>query len=414
MAILAIVRRDLDRHRRNPVRTALLFAMPLVVAGVFGLAFGGGDSAEISIRVLLWDEDDSLLSVLAGGMADSAEAGSQLDVVPVGEEGLEMMENGEASALVHIPDGFTDAVLAGEPVTVEVVKNPSQRFLPQVVEEGVGVGAAVLSAGSRALRPELEQIKAMMDSEEFPTDLAVASLSTGITHRLKSVESVVFPPVITLESTTAASETEQDGDELPILAYFLPGLAVMGVFFIVQSATRDVLRDREAGLLRQLLTAPVSPLDYLAGKSLSVVVVGVLGFTVLILVGVAAGVPWGPVDAVAALVLAPAVAAAGTLMLIMSIARTERQGDALTTIVIISWSMLGGVFLPIPQMPAFLKTLASSTLTYWAVDGFNTLILDGGGLSAVLANLAVLLVAGGLCLVIGAALLGRRIRKGAV
>lgn len=414
MAILAIVRRDLDRHRRNPVRTALLFAMPLVVAGVFGLAFGGGDSAEISIRVLLWDEDDSLLSVLAGGMADSAEAGSQLDVVPVGEEGLEMMENGEASALVHIPDGFTDAVLAGEPVTVEVVKNPSQRFLPQVVEEGVGVGAAVLSAGSRALRPELEQIKAMMDSEEFPTDLAVASLSTGINHRLKSVESVVFPPVITLESTTAASETEQDGDELPILAYFLPGLAVMGVFFIVQSATRDVLRDREAGLLRQLLTAPVSPLDYLAGKSLSVVVVGVLGFTVLILVGVAAGVPWGPVDAVAALVLATAVAAAGTLMLIMSIARTERQGDALTTIVIISWSMLGGVFLPIPQMPAFLKTLASSTLTYWAVDGFNTLILDGGGLSAVLANLAVLLVAGGLCLVIGAALLGRRIRKGAV
>ena len=48
--------------------------------------------------------------------------------------------------------------------------------------------------------------------------------------------------------------------------------------------------------------------------------------------------------AVAILAAATAVASSGTLLLIMSLVGTERQGDALTTIVIIGWSMLGGAF----------------------------------------------------------------------
>ncbi len=76
-----------------------------------------------------------------------------------------MMDRGEASALVHIPAGFTDDFLGGTPTTIEVVKNPSERFLPQVVEEGVGIGGSVLSVASMVFRPELEQIKGLMDAD---------------------------------------------------------------------------------------------------------------------------------------------------------------------------------------------------------------------------------------------------------
>ena len=136
MPALAIVRRDLNRYRRNPVRTALLFAMPLVMAAIFAAVFGGGVD-DISIKVLLWDEDDSLISLLASGAANTDQRGQRLDIVPVGEEGLALMDKGEASALIHIPAGFTGDFLAGAPTTIEVVKNPSERFLTQVVEEGV-------------------------------------------------------------------------------------------------------------------------------------------------------------------------------------------------------------------------------------------------------------------------------------
>ena len=49
----------------------------------------------------------------------------------------------------------------------------------------------------------------------------------------------------------------------------------------------------KAALIRHLLTAPVSPADYIFGKCLSVLVVSMLGFFFLVVVGIAAGVDWG-------------------------------------------------------------------------------------------------------------------------
>ena len=411
MAALAILRRDLNRYRRNPVRTALLFAMPLVMAAIFALVFGGGVE-EISIKILLWDEDDSLLSTLAAGAGGSNDSEQQLEIVPVGDDGIAMMDRGEASVLVHIPVGFTGDFLAGVPTTIEVVKNPSERFLPQVVEEGVGIGAAALSAASRVFRPELEQIKSFTDAEGFPADLAVGSLGSDINSRLRGMAGVLFPPLIALETVTVTADEEDELDDVGILSFFLPGLAVMGVLFLAQSATRDILRDRESGLLRHLLTAPVSAADYLLGKCLSVLCVTAVGFALMIGVGTALGVAWGPPVATVLLIVATALAASGTLMLIMSLVGSERQGDTVTTIVIIVWSMLGGAFLPLDQMPAFLRPLSATTLVYWSTDAFNTLVLRGGGLADIAPNLGVLFGAGALLLVAGVVVLGRRIRRG--
>ena len=42
-AAITIVRRDLTRYLRAPVRTALMFAMPLLLAGVAQDGFQSGD-----------------------------------------------------------------------------------------------------------------------------------------------------------------------------------------------------------------------------------------------------------------------------------------------------------------------------------------------------------------------------------
>jgi len=284
---------------------------------------------------------------------------------------------------------------------------------PGGVLGGGGRGPAALSAASRTFRPELVQLKALIDGEGFPSDLAVAALGGGVNGRFRSLEPILFPPVIGLEKVTV-TDVDRDPEPENILAYFLPGLAVMGVFFLSQSATRDILRDRESGLLRHLLTAPVSASDYLLGKCLTVLIVSAVGFGLLILIGAVSGVSWGPPAAVALLATATAVASSGTLLLIMSLVGTERQGDALTTIVIISWSMLGGAFVPIDQMPDFLRPVSATTMVFWATDAFNTLVLRGGGLADIILNVTVLLGAGCAFLVVGALILGRRIRAGAV
>jgi ABC-2 type transport system permease protein len=419
MAAFQILRRDLLRYLRNPGRTALLFAIPLMMAAIFALVFGGhGDGGGITIRVLLWDEDDSLLGRLLQGAEDRPESEGRLEVVPVGPEGLEMMNRGDASALVHLPKGFTRAVIDGTPTAIEVVKNPAQRFLPLVVEEGVVLGATVLSAGSRALRPELDVISSFLDADGAPEDAAVGSLSASFNRRAKQFDMYVFPPVVTLEAVdVGAAEDEGTATKLQgvtaVLSLVLPGFAILGVLFLAQSATRDMLHDRETGVVRQLLTAPVTPASYLVGKCLSVLVVSAAGLGLLVAAGVAAGVAWGPPLAVAAVVVAAAVAASGTLLLVMSVVGSERQGDALATIVIMSWCMLGGAFVPLSQMPAFLHPIARTTLVYWATSAFSSLIA-GGGIADILPNLAVLTGGGALGIAIGAAVMGRRLARGAL
>ena len=414
MAAVEILRRDLLRYWRNPIRTALLFAVPLVMAGVFALAFGGGGGDQITIKVLLFDEGDSLLSRFLEGAGDSSRSDQRLEVVPVGEEGYEMMEHGEASALIHLPEDFTADYLDGNQTTIGVVKNPSERFLPKIVDEGVRIGAVGLSEASQVFRAELAQMGDFAREEKFPADLAVADLSAGVNQNLRGLERFLFPPVVALESVSLRSEEEEEvGGSFNILAYVLPGFSIMGILFIAQSATRDILRDRESGLLRHLLTAPVSVNDYLGGKCLSVFAVTALGFALFVLIGIAAGIHWGPVTAVVPLMLASALATAGLLILIMSLVGSERQGDTLTTMIIIVSSMLGGAFMPVSQMPSFLKPISAATLVYWSTEGFSKLIIRGGGLTDIVPNLAVLTVVGLILMLIGALVLKRKIERGA-
>jgi len=419
MAAIQILRRDLLRYVRNPGRTAMLFAIPLLMAAIFAVVFGGGGGgggAGITIRVLLWDEDDSLLGRLLQGAEDRPQAEGRLEIEPVDADGLAMMDRGEASALVHLPAGFTRALIDGDPTTVEVVKNPSERFLPLVVEEGVVLGAAVLSAASRAFRPELDVISSFLDASDAPEDAAVGSLSASVNRRMKQLDRYLFPPVVRLDAVDIGTDTEGESDRptgmAAVLSIFLPGFAIMGVFFLAQSATRDMLHDREAGLVRQLLTAPLTPASYLVGKCLSVIVVSAVGLALMVVAGVAAGVSWGDPAAVVALILASSIGAGGTLLLIMSVVGSERQGDTLSTIVIMGWCLLGGAFVPLSQMPGFLHSMATATLVYWAVSGFTTLIAEGGGIVDILPNLAVLAGFGGVFIVVGAAVMARRLKRG--
>lgn len=402
------------RYIRSPVRTALMFAIPLLLAGIFTIVFSGGGAEGIRIRIFLYDEDQGLISRFIQGAAGSAEADEHLEIIPVGEEGYQRMENGEASALVHIPEHFSENLLRGKPVTLAIVKNPSQRFLPQIVEEGTSLVAVILSQGSIALRSELDMLTGMFDADQPPADTAISSLSVAISHKMQDLEHYLFPPAIQLESVTLKETEELDTNNISILSYFLPGLSIFGILFLAQSATRDILRDREKGLLRHLLSAPVTIMDYITGKCLSVIIVTLTGFIILVGIGLAAGASWGHPLGTILLVISGSLGMSGTLMLIMNLVRTERQGDTLTTIIIIVWGLLGGAFIPASQIPGFLLPVSRTTLTYWASDGFLKLIAEGASPGDILLNVIVLAAAGIVFMIAGATLLRRKLISGAL
>jgi ABC-2 type transport system permease protein len=67
---------------------------------------------------------------------------------------------------------------------------------------------------------------------------------------------------------------------------------------------------------------------------------------------------------------------------------------------------IGGALVPLSVLPDWARTIAPGTPTYWVMRGFRSVILDGRGLGAVMAPVAVL----GAMTVVFAAVAMRRLR----
>ncbi len=409
MGILSILRKDLLRYLRNPIRTALLFSIPLMMAVFFGAVFGGEDGGAVKIHVLVWDEDAGLITRFLSGAANNPEMSQHLDLELVGPEGVDMMEKGEASALLHFPKNFTNDYLDGRPVTLEILKNPAETFLPVVAEEGAGIIAEFLSETSMIFRPELIQLRRMISSDRLPTSVDVSLMAGEAIEKLHSLDQWLFPPLISFEEEKAP---EEEVKAQSILAFFVPGLAMMGALFLAQNATRDILSDRESGRLKQLLTAPISSSEYIIAKNLSVVAISLVGFFIMIAFGAFAGVQWGPALPVAAIVLTASLVASGTMIFIMSLVRTRAQAETFSTVLIILWCLVGGAFFPLSAMPKFLLPISRFTPVYWAVDAFGKTMAAGQKISAILPNLGILLGLGILFFICGTVALRRRVLGG--
>ena len=84
-----------------------------------------------------------------------------------------------------------------------------------------------------------------------------------------------------------------------------------------------------------------------------------------------------------ALVLTAGLAAAAALS-------TIQQVNAVTNLGAMVLGGLGGGFVPVASLPDWIEPIAPISPVYWAMDGYQRAILEGGGVDDVLGPLAVL------------------------
>ncbi len=448
MGVLAgMLRKDLVRRLRAPVGLVVLLIFPVAFAGMVGMAFGprgGGGGQELPrIRILLVDLDQGFLSNVISGPASNEEFSEQFELVQVADEAeaRARMEDGEASGLIIIPAGFSADLLDLKPVALQLVKNPAESILPQVVEEMARVLAVFLDTGVRILAEPLKAVGETFegvdaDASLFPGDAVLTELTLQVASRVRPLTRYVFPPALTLETvserewplaaavTVRAGEPLEDlrarataeglmepagapdapqGGGLNIFAFLLPMVSLMSILFIGESGMQDLLQEAKAGTLTRQFASPAGVSQVLAAKVLFTLLLCGAAMVILALVGLALG--WIPraISPAGALVQVGAVAfaATGLATLVYGIARTERSASALSSVLIIVMSLVGGSFMPVQQMPDLLASLAPYTLNYWGIRGFTDLTVRGGGLTDVVVEASVLLAAGAATLLAG-------------
>jgi ABC-2 type transport system permease protein len=422
--LLAMVGKDLRRRLRSPLPTILLLAFPLIFAGLIALTFGGGEAKVPKVRLLIEDRDGGLVAQLVTAAFQRGEAQKYFDVKTLaGSEkvigdGAALLEKEEATALLRLPAGLSNDVLAGRPARLELVKSPAQSILPDVAEQVTTVLAEGLSSASRLLRGPLDQIlRTPATPNGAPSNQQVAEIAVLVNGVITRARPYLLPPVVTLEAAAppapgGAKRGSGTSSTPSLFLLFLPGISVFALFNLADQSMRDLLVEARLKTLRRQLAGPLTAGRVLAGKALSTAAVA--GLSLLLLTAVGAAVAPRGVSLAGYLLLSFSLVAAttGFASAVFGVAKNEKQGATLASLVSLVMAFSGGSFIPLNSLPGALRALSPFSLMYWATRGYQQLVVDGQGLRAVLPNIGILAGVGFLLLALSAPLWQRRLLKG--
>lgn len=371
--VLLLLAKDFNRKWKNPAVIIGFLLLPLVFTFIFGLVFGPEAEETLpQISVLAADKDGSLLSQFFLTALTQGELKNLITLKKVSEEeGCKQLNQGKASALIIIPENFGSNVWNGQSTEIVLLKNPSEQFLPQIVEEITDVSSLLFSSLFSVFSEEISQIKDLSQKEAIP-DSAISTLSIQIKNRINGIAKYVFPPVIALKQKTIQEESKKEAVPFSIHGYILPAMAILFLLFICNAVFEDILREKEKGTLLRLSISPMRISEFIWSKILIAASIGVLCTLFLIFLGyIAFSIPWGNLFQIILVVLSLNILIAGFISIFYSFVRTERQAGAVLSSVILVMSLLGGSMVPVDALPRFFLKFSKLTVNYWGIEAFH-------------------------------------------
>lgn len=174
--------------------------------------------------------------------------------------------------------------------------------------------------------------------------------------------------------------------------FVVPGATVLFSGFLVGNLGFGVFREHGWGTWERLRASSLSTAELMVGKALPALFVLAFQITVL-LVGGALLMDLhlrGSVLAFAVLAVGLAVCLIALGFMLLSVCRSVIQLNALTNAGAMALGGLGGAVAPVETLPGWAQAVAPATPAYWAMRGFRSVTMDGGGLPEVALPLAVL------------------------
>ncbi len=166
--------------------------------------------------------------------------------------------------------------------------------------------------------------------------------------------------------------------------FIFPGIIAMSVFFAAIFNGVSLVFDREFGILKEVLVAPISRSAVALGKSLGGATVatmqGTLVFLFAPLVGVSLSV--GLVLIMWPVMFAGAFAMASLGVAIAARMRRTESFQVINQFVTFPLIFLSGAFFPLAALPLWMEVFVKLNPVTYAVDALRRLVLEAQGLGA--------------------------------
>jgi ABC-2 type transport system permease protein len=411
--ILPIARTALVALRRDRASLALSFVLPIAFFSIFAVIFGSRHDTVPKISVILVDEDQSAASrqlvqalqsegsLVAATRPPSKGKTAELPPDYTAATAEAAVKTGDVSVALIIPRGWGANPISfrsdqeSGPV-IQLLNDASDTIAPQMVGgllQKAAMTAMPLTMAEQGMKYTSEYIGGLTPAQRTRMDANLAHLRQLETQRAASQapanSAASFGGLIAVHNRSVVGENKNN----PMISFYAAAIGVMFLLFTASGSSGALLDEAESGTLDRVLSSRITMTGLMAGKLLFNTLLAFTQLTVMFLWA------WAvfkldffshiPGFIVMGLCTAVAVAAFG--MLLASICHTRAQLGALSTLVILIMSSIGGSMFPRFLMPESMQKAGLFTINAWAIDGFTKVFWRDLPVTALWPQVSVLL-----------------------
>jgi ABC-2 type transport system permease protein len=232
---------------RDPRMRMVIFVIPCIQVFVISYAI----SMDVKhVRTAVYDLDNSQAS---RDVAASFVRSGYFDVIErIGsdKEATALLDRGKVSAILHIMHGFTDDLRAGRTARLQVLVDGTDSNTANIVQSyAVKIGAAY-------------------------------SQNILIERYDRLLGAINLPGRPDLETRAWFNENLESRN------FFVPGVLVIVVSVVTMLLTSmAVVREREIGTMEQIMVTPITPMEFILGKTIPFAVIGFIDVGLVTLIG---------------------------------------------------------------------------------------------------------------------------------
>jgi ABC-2 type transport system permease protein len=356
---------------RDPRMKAVIFVAPVLQCLVFGYAVTT-DVRHVSTAV--YDLDNSVASrELISRFANTG----HFDIVEyVSNESRArlLLDRGKVRAVLRMNKGFEDALRSGRTAQLQIILDGTDSNTA-----GIVIGYSTRIAG------------------EFSQEVLNAQL-----HRLRG--NTQQPGQVQLETRAWFNENLESRN------FYVPGVIAMIVTLVTLLLTSmAVVREKEIGTMEQIMVTPITPTEFILGKTVPFALFSFADVIVITVVGVF----WFSVPVrgnLLVLFLATALYLMTTLgvgLVISTVSQTQQQAMMSTFFFVMPAVLLSGFMFPIANMPKVVQWLTYLNPFRYFLVIIRGVFLKGVGVDILWPQFLALALMG----VVTLGLAARRFRK---
>jgi ABC-2 type transport system permease protein len=228
-------------------------------------------------------------------------------------------------------------------------------------------------------------MRALSTLEAGPTlRIGAARGALEIKQFFREKDSVVFTfslPVILLAVLGSIFSGRVPGTEVTFSQIYVAGMLAAGIMSTsLVNLGVSIAGERENGTLRRLYGTPMPRAAYFLGKVVLVVITGVAESVILVVIGVLAFDVSLPSTGARLFTLAwvslLGMSASALLgIAVSSLPRSARSAGAVVNLPFVVLQFISGVFIPISELPDWLRTIGALFPLKWMTQGFRAAFL---------------------------------------